>query len=49
MKNIIKNKPNVDNYDYKPYSYINALTKYINELENALTIADVSDSEQTEL
>jgi len=35
-KEILKEKPNLDDFDYKPYGYINALHKYIDKLEKAI-------------
>jgi len=38
---IVKNKPNVKDFDYQPYGYINALQNYVNKLEKALSIDGV--------
>ena len=38
LSEILKSKPNVEDYDFQPYSYINALQEYIDSLEKSLTI-----------
>lgn len=37
-KDLLKQKPNVDDYKYQPYGYINALQNYVDKLEEAITV-----------
>jgi hypothetical protein len=36
LKIILESKPKVEDYQYKPYGYINALKNYIDKLEKAI-------------
>jgi len=43
LKEIKKSKPKVEDYEHKPYGYINALQKYVDKLEKALFIPGQSE------
>ncbi len=36
LKTILESKPKVENYDYQPYGYINALQNYIDKIEKLI-------------
>jgi hypothetical protein len=36
LKIILDSKPKVEDYEYQPYGYINALQNYIDKLEKAI-------------
>ncbi len=47
IKQLLKERPNVNDYDLKPYGYIVALTNYADKLEKAINYSQCckSDSE----
>ena len=48
-KDLLKQKPNVDDYKYQPYGYINALQNYIDKLEKAITVTRCCKGEAEQL
>ena len=49
IKQVIKERPNVNNYDLKPYGYIVALTNYADKLEEAINYSQCCKSESEQL
>lgn len=42
---ILKERPNVNDYDLKPYGYIVAITNYVDKLEEAINYSQCSKSD----